>query len=373
MRSIKEIKDVEGKVVLIRVDFNVPIKDGVVEDDFRIQKAIPTIEFLQNKNAKVILIAHLGKGGESLAPAATALNKYLKATFVPDIVGELAQKAVAAMQNGEVLLLENLRNDKGEQDCSKVFAVNLAKMADLYVNEAFPVDHREDASIVLLPKLLHSYAGLQLDGEVKNLSHAFDKPKHPFLFILGGAKFSTKMPLIEKYLELTDYVFIGGALANDFLKAKGYEVGQSLVDTENYGIERFLKNEKLILPVDVVVRSGGKLVNKKASEVTKDEIILDVGAETVANLSEVIKKSKFILLNGPLGKYEDGGAESTKKVLADVAASEAESIIGGGDTVALISEMKLEKEFSFVSTGGGATLDFLAHGTLPGIEALNSL
>ena len=370
MKSIRQIKNLKGKKVLVRVDFNLPLKNGKVEDDFRIKKALPTIKFLKEKGAKIILITHLGKGGETLAPIAEVLNKFIKTTFVPDIVGPKAQKAVSNMKNGEVILLENLRNDKGEQKCDKIFAMNLAKMADIYVNEAFPVSHREDASIIFLPKLLPAYAGLQLEEEIKNLSHAFKKPKHPFLFILGGAKFSTKIPLIEKYLKLADDVFIGGALANDFLRAQGYEVGHSLVDEADYDIKTVLKNKKLILPNDVVVKSAGRLINKDINEVKKDEIILDIGSQTINNLLPLIKRSKLILWNGPLGKFEAGGGESTKKILKFVAASKAESIIGGGDTVVLITEMKMENKFTFVSTGGGATLDFLANGTLPGIKAL---
>src|SRR3989344_1953924 len=369
MRSIKQIENIKGKTVLVRVDFNVPIKNGKVEDDFRIKKALPTIEFLQKKSAKIILITHLGQGGETLLPIAKVLNKYIEAKFVPEIIGLGVSKAVSEMKNGEVILLENLRNDPGEKENSKLFAIELSKLGDIYVNEAFPVDHREDASIVLLPKLLPAYAGFQLAEEVENLSRAFKNPKHPFLFILGGAKFSTKMPLIEKYLDLADYVFIGGALANDFLKAGGHEVGKSLTDDSNYNINQVLKNKKLILPTDVVIKSvdeSSKLINKKATEVRKNETILDVGNELVANLESIIKKSKFILWNGPLGKYEAGGGGSTKKVLKLVASSKALSIVGGGDTVEIISEMKIEKDFTFVSTGGGATIDFLVNGTLPG-------
>ncbi|OGI67905.1 phosphoglycerate kinase [Candidatus Nomurabacteria bacterium RIFCSPHIGHO2_01_FULL_42_15] len=374
MRSIKQIKNIKGSRVLLRVDFNVPIKDGKVEDDFRIKKALPTIEFLQKEKAKIVLITHLGRGEESLKVVAEALNKYIKIKFVPDIVGNEAQKAIGDMKDGEIIMLENLRNEKGEQECSKVFALELSKFANIYVNEAFPVSHREDASIVLLPKILPSYAGFQLEKEVESLSHAFLNTKHPFLFILGGAKFSTKMPLIQKYLKLADHVFIGGALANDFLKAKGYEVGKSLIDDANYDITEELKNKKLILPVDAVVKSGDKLVNKKIDEVGKHEIILDVGSETTKNLASIIKDSKFILWNGPLGKYEAGGGGATKEILKLVADSKAESIIGGGDLVSVLSSLKAnsykQKANLFVSTGGGATLDFLANGTLPGIKAL---
>ncbi len=373
MRSIKLIKDIKGKIVLLRVDFNVPIVSGKVQDDFRILKALPTIKFLQKKKIKIVLISHLGKSGESLAPVAEVLNKFIKIKFVSDIIGVEAKKAVAEMQNGDIVMLENLRNDKGEQACSKIFAMNLAKMADVYVNEAFSVSHREDASIVLLPSLLPAYAGLQLEAEVKNLSRPFEKLKRPFLFILGGAKFSTKIPLIRKYLKLADHVFIGGALLNDFFKAEGLNVGKSLVDETNYHIEEFLKNKKLILPDYVIVESpsgSGNLVDKKATEVQKNESIVDVGKESVESLAPLIKKAKLIIWNGPLGKYETDGGTSTKEVLKLIAESKAVSIIGGGDTASLISEMKMEDKFTFVSTGGGATLDFLVDGTLVGIKAL---
>ncbi|MEK7072097.1 MAG: phosphoglycerate kinase, partial [Patescibacteria group bacterium] len=250
------------------------------------------------------------------------------------------------------------------------FAKKLRVMGDIYINDAFSVSHRAHASVALLPKLLPSYAGFQLEEEVKNLSQAFKKPKHPFLFILGGAKFSTKMPLIKKYLKLADFIFVGGALLNVFLKVKGWEIGESLFEEGNFGIEKFLKNKKLILPIDVVVCSQSKLINRKTNEVKKDEFILDIGSKSVDLLKPYIKNSKLILWNGPLGKYESLAGGSTKKVLKLIASSKAESIIGGGDTVGVISKMKMENKFSFVSTGGGATLDFLVNGTLPGIKAL---
>jgi len=370
MRSIKQIENLKGKIALVRVDFNVPIQNGKVVDNFRLVKALPTVKFLQEKGARIILISHLGKGKGSLAPIARALNKFLKIKFVPEIIGPKVEKIVSKMKNGNILLLQNLRNNKGEKNCDKIFASKLAKLGSIYINDAFSVSHRKDASIILLPKLLPGYAGMQFEEEIKNLSHAFKNPKHPFLFILGGAKFSTKMPLIKKYLKLADHVFIGGALANDFFKAKGYEVGQSLVSDTNFGIAEILKNRKLILPEDVLVKSGDRLISKKINEIKKDENILDAGEETVKNLAGLIENAKLILWNGPLGKYEAGGGGATKKVLKLVGKGKAESIIGGGDTVALISEMNMEKKFTFVSTGGGATLDFLANGTLPGIKAL---
>jgi phosphoglycerate kinase len=335
------------------VDFNVPIKNNKVMDDFRIRSAMPTINFLLKKDTKIILLTHLGKDGTA------SLKPVIKRFFV-----------ISKIAPDKVTFFDNLRKFPGEIKNDQNFAKKLSKMGDIYVNDAFSVSHREHASIVSIPKYLPSFAGFQLEKEVKNLSHVFKKPKHPFLFILGGAKFSTKMPLIKKYLKLADNVFVGGALADDFLEEEGDEVGKSLVDNTNYRISNILKNRKLILPSDVVVKSGDKLVNKKVDEIGKDEIILDIGKETIKDLVPFIKKAKLILWNGPLGKYEDGGAEATKKILKMVAAAKAESIIGGGDTVDLLSKMKMENKFSFVSTGGGATLDFLVNGTLPGIKAL---
>jgi len=349
MRSIKQIKNIKGKTALVRVDFNVPIKNGKVLDDFRIQKALPTIKFLQKKGAKVILISHLGKDGkESIKPVEDCLKKYIKK---------------------DITLLENVRKYPGEERNDDSFARGLSRRGDFYVNDAFSVSHRKHASIVGIPKYLPSYAGFQMEEEIKNLSKVFKNPKHPFLFILGGAKFSTKMPLIKKYIKLADYLFIGGALSNDFLRAKGYEIGKSLFDDTKIP-ENILKNKKLILPIDVLVLSGGKFINKKVDQIKKDEIILDIGKESVKIAENYIKKSILILWNGPLGKYENGGDKATKKLLKAVASSKAESIVGGGDIVSIVSQMKIEKKLSFVSTGGGATLDFLANGTLPGIKAL---
>jgi phosphoglycerate kinase len=338
MRSIKEIKNLKGKTVLLRVDFNVPIKNGKVEDDFRIKAALPTIDFLLKKGAKIILITHLGENGTA------NLSPVIKHFF-----------DISKMDKNKVTFFDNIRKFPGEMKNDKSFAKKLSEMGDIYVNDAFSVSHRENTSIVSLPKYLPHFAGLQLEKEIKNLSDVFKKTKHPFLFILSGAKFSTKIPLLEKYLKLADYVFVGGALANYLLKAKGCDIGKSFVDEKKYNVTKILNNPKLILPTDFIV---------------KDDAIVDVGDESVKNLAPIIKKSKLILLNGPLGKYEDGETKATMKVLKLMASSKARSIVGGGDTVALVSKMKMTNKFSFVSTGGGATLDFLANGTLPGIKML---
>ncbi|OGI90244.1 phosphoglycerate kinase [Candidatus Nomurabacteria bacterium RIFCSPLOWO2_01_FULL_40_15] len=370
MRSIESLKNISGKKVLVRVDFNVPVENDIVLDTFKIRKALPTINFLIENKAKLILISHLGKEGKTLEPVAEAFNKFVQAQFIKAVTGPKVEEAVEKMKDGEVILLENLRTEPGEQANDPSFAASLAKLADIYVNEAFPVSHREAASVVLLPKLLPAYAGIQLQNEINNLSVVFENKEHPFLFILGGAKFSTKMPLIEKYLNLADHIFVAGALSNDFLKAGGHEVGMSLTDGIDHGFEEILKNKKIIVPEDVVTLSGDKLINKMVIEIEPTDTILDIGDETIKKLEPLIKNAKLILWNGPLGKYEAGGEKGTKKVLKLIADSSAKSIIGGGDTVALISQMDLEKDFSFVSTGGGATLDFLVNGTLPGLKAL---
>lgn len=370
MKSIKEIKDLKGKRVIVRVDFNVPIKDGKVVDDFRIKKALPSISYLSKKGAKVILISHLGSK-DSIKPVYVKLKKYIKEVLFSDekILSDNTEKLVNNLKNGEIVLLENLRREVGEEDNSPSFGRALSRYGDIYVNDAFSVCHRKHASVVGIPSFLPSYAGIQLEEEIKNLSSAFD-PLHPFLFILGGAKFETKMPLIKKFIRQADYVFIGGALANDFFKAKGFEVGNSLVSENLSEIKSLVKYKNIILPEDVEVNKGKINRFVKPSEIEKEETIVDVGGETIKNLEEIISRSKFILWNGPLGKYENGFGGSTEKLLKIIAKSGAKSMIGGGDTVAIISKLKIEDKFTFISTGGGATLDFLASGTLPGIKAL---
>ncbi|MEX0919196.1 MAG: phosphoglycerate kinase, partial [Parcubacteria group bacterium] len=308
MKSVREIENLDGKRVLVRVDWNVPIVDGVVADDFRIKKSMPTLEFLKNAGAKVIIATHFS-GDES---SFSLLNQY-----VP-LGAEL---------------LSNLRQDSGEEENNESFAKSLVEKADVYVNEAFSVSHREHASIVGVPKFLPSYAGLLFVQEVSELSKVF-KPSHPFLFILGGAKFETKLPLVEKFLEIADTIFIGGLLAGSAVKTSLKE------------------KEKIVFPHG-------------------DIDALDVDDETISMLEEKINTASFILWNGPLGNYENGYKNGTLALASLIADSGKTSVVGGGDTLATIKELGIEDKFTFVSTGGGAMLDFLATGTLPGIEALN--
>ncbi len=367
MKSIKDIKNLKGKTVLVRTDFNVPIEGGKIVDPYRILKSLPTIQFLQKKGASIVLVSHsdLQKDTQTLLPVAKFLNKHIKVRFIESLPKNLDLK------KGEIVLLENIRRQIGEVKNDAGLAKKLASLADIYVNEAFPVSHREHASIVGVPKYLPSYIGFQFENEIKYLSSVIKSPKHPFLFILGGAKFETKMPLINKFLKTADRVVVTGALMNDFFKTAGFEVGKSLVEGKDYGIKKIINNPKLLLPVDVVVtgRDGGRLT-KSISEVGKEDKIVDIGDRTLYELGMLVKKAKLVLWNGPTGQYELGFDHGTTELLKMLAKSKAKTIIGGGDTVALVSKLKLENKLTFVSTGGGAALEYLAKGTLVGIKAL---
>lgn len=335
-KSLKEIGEIKGKTVLVRLDFNVPIEAGVVVDDYRIRSSLPTISYLKQKGAKIVIIAHVENEPATLMPVYERLRKDAQVLFCDDVLKN-GKHCIENMTDGDVLLCENIRMYKGEKANDEEFAKELASLGEIYVNDAFSVSHREHASIVGLPKYLPAYAGLQFEEEIKNLSQCFS-PEHPFLFILGGAKFETKMPLVEKFLKIADEVFIGGALYNEM--DKNSEIA---------------KNPKVTLPIDFVISDG------KA---------LDAGEKTVELLKEKVAQAKFILWNGPLGQYEKGFVEPTRILAQAISESSAFSLLGGGDTVAAISELGLEDKFGFVSTGGGAMLDFLANGTLPGLEAL---
>ncbi len=356
----------KGKRVLIRLDLNEPIEKGMVVNDFRIRRALPTLQFLVKNGARVVVLSHREKPEDTLKVAVLHLNKFIKAGFVPDVCGSVAEESIKRMADGSILVLENLRREKGEEKNELSFAKKLARFGDIYINEAFSVSHRKHASIVSVPKLLPSFAGFLFAEEVSNLSRAI-KPKQPLLMVVSGAKSETKLPLIKKYLPKASNIFVGGALANSFFKEEGYEIGKSLADKNTKALSPLLKNKKVFLPVDVVVRSGEV---KWADEVLKNEYIVDNGPESLFILENMIDKSKTVIVNGPLGVYQDGFGAGTEKLLKILAKAKCETIIGGGDTSALVSKLKLEKKFSFVSTGGGAMLDFLINETLPGIKAL---
>lgn len=370
MTSISKAVSLKGRKVFLRADFNVPLVNGKVRDGFRIGKAVKTISFLQKKGARIILASHIGEdGSQSLLPVSLYLKKLGVAhMFVKDVIGSKAEEAVNAMSAGDIVLLENLRMEKGEKNNDVVFAKKLASFADMYVNDAFSVSHRMHASIVGVPKYIPSFAGFQLEEEIKGLSLALT-PKHPFIFMLGGAKIETKLPLLSKYIKSADGVFVGGVLVNNVLRDKGYEVGSSVTDAMKTP-GPILNSKKLMMPFDVVVQKGDTSRTVSMSEVSKGEKIVDAGLQTIKMLEPLLSKARLVVWNGPLGYYEGGFDKATIALLKLLSKVKAKTIIGGGDTVALVSKMKMEKSFTFVSTGGGATLDFLAKGTLPGIKAL---
>lgn len=379
LENIKIIKDYRdnffGKRVLLRLDLNVLIEDGRVVDDFRIKKILPTINFLKEAKAKIIILGHIGRHkNDSLKPVYEYLKDKFEIYFIDSFEKEKATPIIDKMENGAVVMFENLRiGDEDEEENNNMeFAKHLAEFGDIFVNDAFAVCHRKHASIVSLPKLLPRYAGLLFEDEIKHLEVAFN-PSHPFLFILGGAKFKTKLPLIEKYIKTSDYAFVGGALSHNFFKKKGYEIGKSLIE-EVCDIDDLILNKKLILPTDVVVSGSGNKVVKKPDKVLPNEQVLDAGPETLDKLKSLINKSKFVLWNGPLGDYKkegfDKGSIELINILAEKNFAKGKLVIGGGDTAFLISKLGMEDRFEFISTGGGAMLEFLSKGTLPGIEAL---
>ncbi len=382
MRTVRDIPELENIPVLVRTALNVPIENGKVTNDYRLRRALPTIKFLSERGAKVILISHIGEQGtETLEPVARALGKLISGvSFFGETIGERARKAVRELAPGKILVLENLRRDQREVMNDRAFAKEVAALADVFVEDSFDTCHRVHASIVSVPEFLPSYAGILLEEEVNELSEAL-KPKHPALAVIGGAKFSTKEAVLTTLLKTYDHVFVGGALANDFLKVAGQEVGKSLVsNTAGNSIKKILANPKLVLPIDSLVISSANMsaIDARMSariategQVQSDEVILDDGPGTSALLADLAKKAKNILWNGPLGNYERNFIDATDAFARAVAESDAHSVVGGGDTIAAIENLGLLPRFSFVSTGGGAMLDFIAKGTLPGIEALD--
>lgn len=370
--SFKKISEAEissGTRVFLAVDFNVPIQNDKVIDPYRITRSVKTLDFLKVAGARTLLVSHRSDETASLFP----VYEYLK-TLYPVVFAKTISEASSALESakdGTFVLLENIRRFPGEKENDEKFSQELASLAEVYVNEAFSISHRPHASIIGVPKFLPSFAGFLFTEEVTYLSKAFN-PQKPFIFLLAGAKFETKFPLVKKFLELADSVFIGGALANDLFLAKGYEIGRSKHAEKDLDFADIIKNPKLILPVDVVTESGLTRFVKDISAITDSDDILDAGPKTIEELKKKFAEAKFILWNGPLGAYEQGFTEGTESLAKAITESFAESVVGGGDTLAVIAKLNLSDKFFFVSTGGGAMLDFLANGTLPGISALEA-
>ncbi len=369
--TIDTVANLKGKRVIVRTDFNVRVENGLVAEEFRIKKTLPTIQFLVDAGAKVILVSHIDeKEGGTLLPVATYLLPFFpKLRFVPDVFSPDAKNEVQHLADGGVLLFENLRKWPGEVECTPSFAKHLASFGEIFVNDGFAVSHRVHASVVGIAKELPAYGGLLLRDEVRALSTSFTPP-HPFLFILGGAKFETKLPLVDKFSKTADAVFVGGALANDLFKAKGLFVGDSLVS--NIDVSAYLSKPNIFLPIDVRTQHKGFYYTKKPNEISVNERIWDIGPETVTDLKRSINEAKLIVWNGPMGNYEQGFVSGTKELAEVIVQSNAKTIVGGGDVVTVLNSLHMLDTFSFVSTGGAAMLEFLSNETLPGIEVLST-
>jgi phosphoglycerate kinase len=384
-KTIRDI-DVKGKHVLVRVDYNVPIKEGKVADDTRIRAAMPTLEYLLENGAALILCSHLGrpKGGPeakySLKPVADHLSTMMKnpVKFAEDCIGPVAEKAAQALKPGEVLLLENTRFHPEEEKNDPGMAKQLASLADVYVNDAFGSAHRAHASTEGVAKFLPAVAGFLLEKEIKYLGQAVADPEKPFVAILGGAKISDKIGVIKNLLSKADCILIGGGMANTFLKAEGYPVADSLVEDEALDTAKEILSQagtKLRLPVDVVIaekfEAGAAHKTMPTGPVPDGWRILDIGPETVSHYSKIIRDAKTVVWNGPMGVFEfPEFAKGTFSIAQAAAESGAVTIVGGGESVAAVNQSGLADKITHISTGGGASLEMLEGLTLPGVAAL---
>jgi len=370
LRLITDASDLKGKYVLVRASCNVPIKDGKVRNAYRLKRALPTLQYLKEAGARVIIISHIGRDREdSLRPVFEALKEMIPLAWGGTITDPSFLDARNSMVNGEIVLCENLRQDPGEEKNDPALSATIASYGDLYVNDAFAEAHREHASTFGVAGLLPAYAGITLAEEVNELTKVM-QPHTPSLFLLGGAKFETKMPLVEKYLELYDHVFMGGALTNDILKARGFEVGHSLVSDVSLKDAPFLWSEKLLIPIDVIVDGPNGVATRAVDAVSPGEKIFDIGPETVLMLEKYISAALTILWNGPFGNYELGYVEGTEAVAELIAEAKGFSVVGGGDTVAAVEKLNLNDKFGFVSIGGGSMLTLLENGSTPALDLL---
>lgn len=393
MKKTIEDYNLYDKRVIIRCDFNVPIKNGIIMDDNRIIKSLDTIKYALNNGAKVILMSHLGRIKEfsdlekySLEPVAKRLEELLnmKVTFINETRGKLLEKAVKKLKPGNVLLMQNTRyedlNEKGESNNDITLASYWASLGDIYINDAFGTCHRAHASNVGISSLLPNGIGFLVEKELKILEKSISNPNRPFVVILGGAKVSDKIGVIENLVKIADYILIGGGMSYTFLSALGYNVGKSLVDKENIAFcKKILDNysSKILLPVDNVVSkaiSNDALVRiVNSNQILSDDIALDIGPQTIKKYSEYLLNSKTVIWNGPVGyselkKFEHG----TKSLFEFLSKLNSTVIIGGGDTAASAINLGYGNSFTHISTGGGATLELLEGKKLPGIESINN-
>jgi len=386
--------EVRDKRVLLRVDFNVPLdeKTGEITDDNRIRASLPTIKYLTEHGAKVILMSHLGRpkgkvvDGLRLGVVARRLSQILgrSAGIAPNCVGPEVERMVANLKSGDILLLENLRFHPEEEAGDVSFAQALARLGDLFVNDAFGAAHRAHASISIITNYLPAVAGFLLKKEIENLGNILENPAHPFASLLGGAKISDKVSMLQNIMGKVDVVLIGGGMAATFLKVQGYEVGLSLIETEMLNTATVLLKEtkksrvRLLLPVDVIVakelKDEADIEVVAIENVPKDKRIVDMGPQTISNFSQELRSCQTIFWNGPVGIFEiPRFAQGTRELARLLANLGATTVIGGGSTAEAVNEMGLADKMTFVSTGGGASLEFLSGQKLPGVEALSDL
>ena len=386
-RTVKDLVNLKGKVVLVRVDFNVPLDSaGRILDTTRIDQALPTIKYLSEQGAKVVVMSHLGRPDgyeirKSLWQISLILMEKLscKVYFCNTVIGQEAKDRIKIMQDGDVLLLENLRFYPEETACDMKFAKEIASLGDLYVDDAFGVAHRKHASNYGVARILPNAIGLKIKKEMTTLTDSMENPKHPFVVIVGGAKVSSKIKILKKFVEICDTLMIGGAMAYTFLVASGVAVGNSVVYHENVVDAQEIiklaeeKGKKLLLPVDhVVIREGDKKKKKFVVDKMVDDMIgCDIGPKTIELFEQEIKGAGQIFWNGPLGLYEDEKfKDGTNKIAKAVAQSSAYSIVGGGDSVSAVKKSGYAGKIDFLSTGGGATLKYLEDGSLPCIDVI---
>ena len=391
-RTIKDI-DVQGKRVFLRVDFNVPLDDsGNITDASRIIKELPTIKYLISHGARLIICTHLGrpKGEPNPRLSTIVIAKYLvgvlhcKIKFSPNAVGDEAQKMADELQDGEVMVLENIRFYKEEEENSPLFANKLAQLADIYVNDAFGTAHRKHASIYGVAKLLPNAVGFLMGNEINTISSILEKPEYPFVAILGGAKVSDKLAVVHNLIKLCDTVLIGGGMAYTFLKAKGVNIGKSLYeeqcleDANSILKEAQENNKEIILPVDhiasTILSPNASVIKIPTQDIPESLVGLDIGKKTTKIFIKKIKQAKTIIWNGPMGVFEyEAFKNGTKKIAKAVAKNKGKTIVGGGDSIAALHALKLDKDIYHISTGGGASLKLIAGESLPGVEVISDI